>query len=95
MIRRAIRMLSVGASAVLIGMVRAYQAALSPVIGRQCRFQPTCSQYFIEAVRLRGPLIGAALGLWRILRCHPFSHGGYDPVSKPPQRGIGGDSKDV
>ncbi len=95
MIRRALRMLSAGASAVLIGMVRAYQAALSPVIGRQCRFQPTCSQYFIESVRVRGPLRGAVLGLWRILRCHPFSRGGYDPVSKAPQRGTGGDSPGV
>jgi len=71
-------------SAVLIGLVRVYQATLSPLIGRHCRFQPTCSQYFIEAVRLRGPLVGLALGIWRILRCHPFSRGGFDPV--PPGR---------
>lgn len=89
MIHRVIRVFSFGVSAGLIGMVRVYQATLSPLIGRQCRFQPTCSQYFIEAVRLRGALVGAALGLWRILRCHPFSRGGYDPVPNPrPRDGI-------
>ena len=87
MIRRAAGWLSAGASAVLIGLARLYQATLSPLIGRHCRFQPTCSQYFIEAVRLRGPLVGAALGIWRILRCHPFSRGGYDPVPERRRRG--------
>jgi len=80
MIRRAAGWLSAALAAGLIGLVRAYQATLSPYLGRHCRFQPTCSQYFIEAVRLRGPLVGAILGVWRILRCHPFSRGGYDPV---------------
>jgi len=74
------RIASAGAAGALIGLVRAYQVTLSPIIGRHCRFEPTCSRYFIEAVRLRGPARGAALGIWRILRCHPFSRGGYDPV---------------
>ena len=74
------RIVSGAASAMLIGMVRAYQVTLSPIVGRHCRFQPTCSHYFIQAVRTRGPAVGAALGIWRILRCHPFSRGGYDPV---------------
>jgi hypothetical protein len=87
MIRRAAGWLSAALAAVLIGLVRVYQATLSPLIGRHCRFQPTCSNYFIEAVRLRGPLVGAMLGIWRILRCHPFSRGGFDPV--PPGRGHG------
>lgn len=69
-------------SAVLIGIVRAYQVTLSPIVGRHCRFRPTCSHYFIEAVRVRGPLVGTALGVWRILRCQPFSRGGYDPVPR-------------
>jgi hypothetical protein len=89
MIRRAAGWLSGAMSAMLIGLARAYQATLSPYIGRYCRFQPTCSNYFIEAIRLRGPLVGAALGVWRILRCHPFSRGGYDPVPERRRRGTG------
>ena len=64
----------------LILLVRMYQQTLSPLLGRQCRFVPTCSEYFIQAVRKKGPLRGAAAGLWRIVRCNPFSRGGYDPV---------------
>ena len=67
-------------SAALILMVRLYQATLSPLIGRQCRFVPTCSEYFIEAVRKRGAAAGALLGIWRIFRYNPFAKGGYDPV---------------
>ncbi len=64
----------------IILLIRLYQAALSPIIGRQCRFVPTCSNYFIEAVRKRGAIRGSMLGLWRICRCNPLSKGGYDPV---------------
>lgn len=64
----------------LILLVRAYQAALSPIIGRQCRFVPTCSEYFIQAVESHGPLRGTLMGLWRVVRCGPWSRGGYDPV---------------
>ena len=64
----------------LILFVRVYQSTLSPILGRQCRFVPTCSEYFIQAVRRRGALRGALTGLWRILRCNPFGPGGYDPV---------------
>jgi putative membrane protein insertion efficiency factor len=64
---------------VLIGLVRVYQWTLSPIIGRQCRFTPTCSNYFIEAVRKYGALRGSLRGIWRICRCHPFHPGGYDP----------------
>jgi putative membrane protein insertion efficiency factor len=64
----------------LIAIVRAYQVSLSPYIGRDCRFLPTCSDYFIEAVLRKGAFRGAFMGIWRILRCNPFSKGGYDPV---------------
>jgi hypothetical protein len=64
----------------LIGLARAYQATLSPWLGRHCRFVPTCSQYFIEAVERHGAMRGARRGLWRILRCHPFARSGHDPV---------------
>mgnify|MGYP000253548607 CR=1 FL=1 len=63
----------------LIGLIRLYQWTLSPLIGRQCRFQPTCSQYMIEAVRKYGLLRGVAKGVWRICRCHPLARGGFDP----------------
>jgi putative membrane protein insertion efficiency factor len=63
----------------LILAVRAYQLLLSPLLGRHCRFTPTCSQYFILAVQKYGAIRGATRGLLRICRCHPFSPGGYDP----------------
>ncbi len=64
----------------LVFVVRLYQATLSPLIGRQCRFMPSCSNYFVQAVQKRGAIVGAAIGLWRIMRCNLFSRGGYDPV---------------
>jgi putative membrane protein insertion efficiency factor len=66
-------------SAILIRMVRLYQIFLSPFLGGQCRFQPTCSHYFIEAVKKYGAISGTYRGIRRILRCHPFHPGGYDP----------------
>ena len=63
----------------LIGMVRVYQWTLSPLLGRHCRFEPTCSAYFIGAVRKYGAIRGAWRGILRILRCHPWHPGGYDP----------------
>ena len=63
----------------LIFLARLYQGSLSGILGGQCRYVPTCSEYFIEAVGRHGALRGLAKGLWRILRCHPFSKGGYDP----------------
>jgi putative membrane protein insertion efficiency factor len=62
-----------------IGCVRLYQWTLSPIVGRQCRFQPTCSNYMIEAIEKYGVVRGVAKGTWRICRCHPFGGGGYDP----------------
>jgi hypothetical protein len=63
----------------LILIVRAYQLLLSPLLGRHCRFTPSCSNYFIEAVRKHGAAKGALRGIGRICRCHPFHPGGYDP----------------
>lgn len=67
-------------AAMLILLVRLYQATLSRFLGGQCRFVPTCSEYFIESVQKHGAIRGCARGVWRLLRCHPFSRGGYDPV---------------
>jgi uncharacterized protein len=74
------------AQKILILLVRFYQIAISaplhfitgPISG--CRFEPTCSQYFIEAVLVHGPLKGSGMGLWRILRCQPWGGCGHDPV---------------
>jgi len=63
----------------LIAAVRCYQLGISPFIGPRCRFQPTCSQYFIEAVRKYGALRGSWRGFRRIARCHPWGGSGYDP----------------
>ncbi|MBI2481753.1 MAG: membrane protein insertion efficiency factor YidD [Planctomycetia bacterium] len=66
-------------SCILIGLVRLYQVFLSPFLGRHCRFHPTCSNYYIQAVQKYGPLRGSLRGLWRICRCNPFNPGGEDP----------------
>ena len=68
-----------GASAVLIGLVILYKFTLSPLLGRHCRFQPTCSSYFRQAVEKHGAIRGSLRGLARIGRCHPWHPGGYDP----------------
>lgn len=65
---------------ILIGIIRAYQYLLSPWWGSQCRFTPTCSHYAVEALERHGALGGSWLAARRILRCHPWSAGGYDPV---------------
>ena len=73
------RWLSHLASEFLILLVRIYQVTLGPFLGGHCRFQPTCSRYFIEAVEKHGPLKGVWMGIVRLLKCHPFHPGGYDP----------------
>jgi len=65
---------------VLIFLVRAYKCVLSPLFGPACRFVPTCSDYMIECLRKNKLLPALLKGFWRVLRCNPFSHGGYDPV---------------
>ncbi len=63
----------------LIGLVRVYQYLISPMLGPRCRFQPTCSTYFIESIRKHGAIRGSLRGIWRIVRCNPWFPGGYDP----------------
>ena len=76
----------------LIGLVRLYQVTLSPMVGGQCRYSPTCSEFAIEALREYGPIRGSWMAVRRILRCHPLARGGYDPVPPamhdpdPPER---------
>jgi uncharacterized protein len=61
-------------------LIRCYQRFVSPALPRRCKYEPTCSAYALEAFKSYGFLRGAVLAVWRLLRCHPFSHGGYDPV---------------
>jgi hypothetical protein len=65
---------------IALGLIRAYQFLISPVFPQACRFSPTCSNYAYDAVRIHGIPMGFYLGLRRILRCHPFNPGGFDPV---------------
>ncbi len=58
----------------------AYQRLISPAIPRRCKYEPTCSRYAVEAIKRYGILKGAVLAVWRLLRCNPWSYGGYDPV---------------
>ena len=64
-------------------LIRVYRVVLSPVIGGQCRFEPTCSLYGLEAYRLHGPIAGTRMTVGRICRCHPWNKGGFDPVKIP------------
>ena len=65
---------------ILLGMIRFYQIYISPYKGTKCPYFPSCSGYGVEAIKKHGALIGSVLTAWRILRCNPYSKGGYDPV---------------
>ncbi len=65
---------------VLIAVIRCYQVLLSPMLGQSCRFEPSCSQYGLEAIRMHGAVMGIAWTLRRLVRCHPWHPGGIDPV---------------
>jgi len=69
-------------SAALLGVIALYRKWISPLLGPNCRFHPTCSSYASEAIVLYGPFLGSARALGRLARCHPFCDGGYDPVSR-------------
>lgn len=66
--------------AIVILLLRAYKWALSPLLPAACRYVPSCSEYAHEAVEREGVLLGGLKAAWRVLRCHPFARGGYDPV---------------
>jgi putative membrane protein insertion efficiency factor len=72
-------LLGAGPRWALVALVRCYQWLISPWLGPTCRYQPTCSEYFIASVRKYGALRGAWRGVLRICRCHPWRPGGYDP----------------
>ena len=68
--------------ALFVGLIGVYQTVISPGIPSRCKYYPSCSQYALDAVREYGAFRGLVLAAWRILRCNPFSYGGYDPVSR-------------
>jgi putative membrane protein insertion efficiency factor len=74
----------VSARGVAVGLVRLYQRFVSPLLPASCRFSPTCSEYAIDAIEIHGLTRGSLLAAWRIVRCNPWSRGGFDPV--PLQR---------
>jgi uncharacterized protein len=70
----------------VMGALRAYKLTLSPLIGRQCRFLPTCSEYAAQALISHGPWRGSLLAGYRLCRCHPWGGSGYDPPPPPRQK---------
>ena len=78
--RRVQRVVGWPARMALLGLIAAYRATLSGLLGGHCRFDPSCSQYAAQAIRARGALVGSGLALWRIVRCNPFARGGSDPA---------------
>jgi uncharacterized protein len=85
MIRRLGQELSAAVAWLLIGIIRIYQWTLSPLLGPSCRFEPSCSRYAVLCLSTHGPLRGTWLAVRRILRCHPFHPGGYDPPPAAPR----------
>ena len=71
----------IAARRVALAPIRIYQRMISPAFPRRCKYHPTCSAYAVQAIQRFGILRGAVLAAWRLLRCNPFSDGGYDPVS--------------
>jgi putative membrane protein insertion efficiency factor len=67
----------------VVGILRGYKWVISPMFPPACRYTPTCSEYAMEAVAQLGVFRGLLMAVWRLLRCHPFSRGGYDPVPAP------------
>ena len=76
-------------AAFLIVLVRGYQILISPWLGSNCRHQPTCSAYMIEAIQEWGPLSGGWMGVRRMAKCHPWGTSGHDPVPLRPNKGEG------
>jgi putative membrane protein insertion efficiency factor len=72
-------MISRAVIALLVGLIRVYQVTLSPLFGPACRFEPTCSRYMVGALQKYGLIRGFYKGVRRVLRCHPWNPGGYDP----------------
>ena len=86
MTRRALWIAGAPARLVLIALVHLYRATAGQLLGGQCRFHPTCSEYALEAIRVHGAVKGSAMATWRVLRCSPLTAGGIDRV--PARRSV-------
>ena len=80
-------------SKVFILLIKVYQYVISPILGPRCKYYPSCSSYAIGALQEHGFVRGSGMACWRLLRCNPFSNGGYDPV--PPRRCPDHDASDA
>ena len=79
--KRAMETIRGALLAFFLAPIRLYQRYVSPALPRRCKYEPTCSAYAADALRELGVVRGSIVAAWRILRCNPFSHGGWDPVS--------------
>ncbi len=79
-------MIAQACSLPFVGLIWLYRFTLSPIIGGQCRYDPTCSRYGLDAYKYHGPIRGTVMTIRRIVRCHPFAKGGYDPVPIPEEK---------
>ncbi len=94
-LRHVPRVVGRAVSALLIFLIKLYKHGVSPMFPSSCRFQPSCSEYAVSAINKHGPIRGLGLSAWRLLRCGPWSEGGYDPVPEsgggpgnPPNHGF-------
>jgi uncharacterized protein len=83
-VKRSLSTLARGLRAIVLAPIGAYQRFVSPALPRRCKYYPTCSAYAVEAIREVGVVRGSILAAWRLVRCNPFSHGGYDPIEDRP-----------
>jgi len=83
-VKRSLSTLPRGLKAIVLAPIVAYQRFVSPALPRRCKYYPTCSAYAVEAIREVGVVRGSILAAWRLVRCNPFSHGGYDPIEDRP-----------
>lgn len=84
---RSLELLDRGLAQPLRLLLRVYHILISPLLGPHCRFEPSCSRYAAEALDRFGLVRGAALSVWRVVRCHPWSAGGHDPVPEATRHG--------
>ncbi len=90
--KRLAQRVRAGLTALFLLPLLAYRRLISPALPRRCKYEPTCSAYAEDAVRELGILRGSVVAAWRVIRCNPWSHGGYDPVEartlfRPPETG--------